>query len=143
MPEKELEQIMEFIENMEDLIGRKKSRILKQILLKEMIRLMFDTGKDNAKKGINHSDDVFFLFQAIEGIIPVLKRERKSVKLRIQMKNRMYRTFQEVLDNLNLEKDEISTNERKNNWVISVKGYAPQDRFSVLRNSFHQLRQIR
>ena len=142
MPEKELEQIIEFIEEMEDRIGRKNSRHLKKILLKEMVCLMFGARGDSSKKDNNCSDDIFYLFQAIEGIIPVIKKERKSVKLRIQMRNGMYITFQEILDKLNLEKVEIPSDDTKNKWVIEIKQGVPQNRLIPYLNPFNSLRQM-
>lgn len=143
MPEKELEKIMEFIETLDVLVGKKKSKIIEEALLKEMVQLIFDMGENNTSTRRNYTDDVFFLFQAIEAIIPVLNKERKSVELRIHMKRKVYRNFLEILHKLNLEKDDNSNNENRDNWIISVKNCTHYNGLNMFLNPLQRLRQLR
>ncbi|QJX80404.1 hypothetical protein [Priestia megaterium] len=143
MPEKELEQMMEFIETLEGLIGKKKSKTIEKALLKAMVHLVSDNGENNTSTSCTCADDAFFLFQAIEAIVPVLNKERKSVKLRIQMNRKVYRNFLEILHKLNLEKDDTLNNENRDNWIISVRDCRSYSGLNVFLNPFHRLRQLR
>lgn len=143
MPEKEKELMMEFIDTLEILIGKKKSKIIQDALIKAMVQLICDNGENHSSAKCTCVDDVFFLFQAIEAIIPILNKERKSVKLRIQMNRKVYRNFLEILPKLNLEKDDTLNNENRDNWIISVRDCKPYNGLNMFLNPFHRLRQLR
>ncbi|MED4285260.1 hypothetical protein P4679_25395 [Priestia megaterium] len=143
MPEKEKELMMEFIETLEVLIGKKKSKIIQDALIKAMVQLICDNGENHSSTRCTCADDVFFLFQAIEAIIPVLNKERKSVKLRIQMNRKVYRNFLEILHKLNLEKDDTLNDENRDNWIISVRDCKPYNGLNMFLNPFQRLRQLR
>lgn len=75
-----------------------------------MVQLISDNGENDTSTKCTCADDVFYLFQAIEAVIPVLNKEQQTVKLRIQMNRKVYRNFLEVLHKLNLEKDDSLNN---------------------------------